>query len=141
MAKLKGGCSYFIPKYYRMESALDVEDTLMMEYLNGEELDFYVMKHHVTISLQTKLYLLLNVVHGLRFLANYKVVHLDLKPINIMVCRNLITKIIDYGEAYHPEICDKSKYRCYYLDFSPGYTFPYVAPEVFTLFEDIAEFR
>lgn len=36
VSKLKGGCSYFIPKYYRMESMLDPDDTLMMEYIIGD---------------------------------------------------------------------------------------------------------
>lgn len=44
-------------------------------------------------------------VHGLRYLNNYEIVHLDIKPINILVCKQLITKIIDYGEAYHKDIC------------------------------------
>ena len=41
--------------------------------------------------------ILLNLVHGLRYLANYQIVHLDLKPINVIICKQLITKIIDYG--------------------------------------------
>lgn len=55
------------------------------------------MSRQETISLWTKICLLLNVLHGLRYLTNYEIVHLDLKPINILVCRQLITKIIDYG--------------------------------------------
>ena len=30
---------------------------------------------------------------------------LDLKPVNIIVTSDLLTKIIDFGEAYHPKIC------------------------------------
>ena len=88
-----------------MELALDQPDALLMEYLQGDELDFFVMARSETISLWTKVCLLLNVVHGLRYLANYNIVHLDLKPINVLVCRQLITKIIDFGEAYHPKVC------------------------------------
>lgn len=108
VTKLKGGCSYFIPKYYRMEAAIDPPDTLFMEYLQGEELDFFVLARNETISLWTKVCLLLNLVHGLRYLSNYEIVHLDVKPINVLVCRQLITKIIDYGEAYHKDICSPS---------------------------------
>lgn len=60
------------------------------------------------MSLWTKLYLMINVLHGMRHLLEYNILHLDLKPINIMVCTGLITKIIDYGEAYHRDVCPKS---------------------------------
>jgi serine/threonine protein kinase len=80
----------------------------MMEYIQGDELDYFVLLRKETISLWTKLCLLLNLIHGLRYLSNYGIVHLDLKPINVLVCRQLITKIIDYGEAYHPDVCDNS---------------------------------
>lgn len=62
------------------------------------------------MSLWSKLYLMINVLHGLRHLLEYSIIHLDLKPINIMVCAGLITKIIDYGDAYHRDVCPKSKY-------------------------------
>ena len=35
VSKLKGGCSYFLPKYYRLESKLDPQDSLIMEYISG----------------------------------------------------------------------------------------------------------
>lgn len=76
--------------------------------IDGEELDFYIAARGETMSLWTKLYLMINVLHGLRHLLEYSTIHLDLKPINIMVCAGLITKIIDYGEAYHRDVCPKS---------------------------------
>lgn len=85
------------------------------------------------MSLWSKLYLMINVLHGLRHLLEYNIIHLDVKPINIMVCAGLITKIIDYGEAYHRDVCPKSTI-CGYIDYTPGFTFPYVAPEVFIRF-------
>jgi len=36
VAKLKGGASYFIPKYYRVEQELEKDDTLLMEYIQGD---------------------------------------------------------------------------------------------------------
>lgn len=75
-------------------------------------------------------------VHGLRHLNTYGIVHLDLKPINVLVCRQQTTKIIDYGEAYHQEVCSRNPSTfLVYLDYSPGYTFPYVSPEVLTFIE------
>lgn len=31
--------------------------------------------------------------------------HLDLKPNNIMIFCNMLVKLIDFGESYHPEVC------------------------------------
>ena len=94
---MKGGCCYFIPKYFRAEAGQDTPDTLMMEFIQGDELDLFILARMETISLWTKICLLLNLVHALRFLTNYKISHLDLKPINVIVCRKLITKLIDFG--------------------------------------------
>jgi serine/threonine protein kinase len=44
----------------------------------------------------------MNVANGMRFLSDdFYITHLDLKPINVMVSRNLIAKIVDFGEAHH----------------------------------------
>ncbi len=55
----------------------------------------------------------------MRLLIGCEIVHMDLKPANIMVCKGFVCKLLDFGEAYHhslPPVC------------SPGFTFPYIAP-------------
>ena len=42
------------------------------------------------------------IAQSLRYLSEYNIAHLDLKPTNIMVARKLRTKLIDFGESYHP---------------------------------------
>ena len=64
------------------------------------------------MSLHTKLQLLLNIAQGLRHLHGCGIVHLDVKPFNIVVTRGLIPKIIDFGDSYHKEVCSKS-ITCY----------------------------
>lgn len=108
MGKLKGGCTPFLPKYYGLEKGHEMSGTLLMEYIQGEELETYIQKRYETISLWSKVYLLLNIVHGIRHLIAFGIVHLDLKPMNVVVARFMITKIVDFGEAYHKEVCDKS---------------------------------
>lgn len=50
-----------------------------------------------TLSLLSKMYLLLSITMGLRYLETYNVVHLDVKPNNIMIAPGLNVKIIDFG--------------------------------------------
>ena len=52
----------------------------------------------------SKLYLLFSISSALRHLENYKIVHLDIKPNNVMLSPGLQVKIIDFGEAFHPKV-------------------------------------
>ena len=55
------------------------------------------------------MYILFMIVQGARYLKQSNIVHLDLKPNNIMISKSLMIKIIDYGESYHPNVCKNSK--------------------------------
>jgi len=49
-----------------------------------------------------------SIIQSLRYIRDFKIVHLDVKPSNIMIYCNLLIKLIDFGESYHPEVCKKS---------------------------------
>lgn len=60
--------------------------------------------------------------------------HLDLTPSNIIVVKDFLIKIIDFGEAYHKNTSSKfslAEGRGQHGKFiySPGRTFPYAPPE------------
>ena len=59
--------------------------------------------------MQTNIHLVYVTVQGLRYLSKYNVVHMDMKPSNIIVFKGMV-KLIDFGESYHPSICDKSTF-------------------------------
>lgn len=49
------------------------------------------------------------ITQSLRYLKEYKIVHLDLKPTNIMTNKRLTIKLIDFGESFHPDLTKNSK--------------------------------
>ncbi len=64
-----------------------------------------MLLHKQTLSFWTKIFLIKNILNGLRFITGYRIIHLDLKPNNIIVINDLLTKIIDFSESYHPKVC------------------------------------
>lgn len=68
---MRSSVCQFIPKYYGTETDNSLSNSLVMEMVQGEEMDFYISSHIETISLWTKLTLLLNVIHGMKHLVNY----------------------------------------------------------------------
>lgn len=96
----------------------------MMEFLPDGNMIEFLRNRRKCISLLTKLYLLYSVTTALRHLDSYKIVHLDIKPNNVMIAPGLQVKIIDFGEAFHPNVW-KEEGKAY----RPGFTFPYCPPE------------
>jgi len=76
----------------------------------------------------TKLYSLAQILHGMRFLQDKKITHMDLKPQNILIGRNLTMKLTDLGEAYHPK--HKKGYQ-------PGTCLPYSSPEAYQYYQSL----
>lgn len=75
----------------------------MMDYLpQTPPLSSYIEIHK--LSLNSKIFILVNLANALRFLKDYSIVHMDLNLNNILVYRDLLTKVIDFGEAYSPKI-------------------------------------
>jgi serine/threonine protein kinase len=107
---MHGGCCFFLPRYYGTRGE-EFSHCLLMEYLNGEPLDRFSKSRKETLSLRSKLFLLFHLVHGVRFLIGREIVHLDLKPANVVVCKQLIPKIVDFGSAYHRELCPKGNVK------------------------------
>lgn len=105
--RLKNTSCVFIPKFYGSAHPCDLSDGVMMEVVMGEDFEAFISLRRLTVSLATKLTLLYNVVLGMRKLRDYQIVHLDMKPANLIVSRFLVPKIIDFGEAFHPELCPK----------------------------------
>lgn len=50
---------------------------------------------------------------------------MDLKPANVLISKNYITKLTDFGEAFNKTVCNKENYN-----YNPGRTLPYCPPEM-----------
>jgi len=73
---------------------------LMMEKLDGMEFDRFIVRHFKDNFLDV-LDVLRNVILIIQYFQNeYNFVHSDLKPDNIMICRDGIVRIIDFGMSY-----------------------------------------
>ena len=76
----------------------------MVDFINYPTLSDYVAKNKDSLSYQTKIYLGYIIAQGLRYLQEYQIAHLDLKPSNIMLYKKMMIKLIDFGESYHPDV-------------------------------------
>lgn len=68
-----------------------------MDFIPFKNLKEYLRSNTNTISMLTKLYLIFSITQSLRYIRDYRIVHLDLKPNNIMIYCNLLIKLIDFG--------------------------------------------
>lgn len=52
------------------------------------------------MSLSTRLFIAHNIAMALRYCHYYGVVHMDIKPGNVLIAKNLMAKLTDFGEAH-----------------------------------------
>ncbi|MDX1980062.1 MAG: protein kinase [Bryobacteraceae bacterium] len=70
---------------------------LVMEYVEGEPIDVYCDRHNLNVS--TRLILFLKVCAAVQHAHQNLVIHRDLKPSNILVKKDRIVKLLDFGIA------------------------------------------
>ena len=73
---------------------------LVMEYIEGEDLRKVLNKERV-LPIATACNYILQIAEGLEYLHDNSIIHLDLKPENIMVTPRHDIKILDFGLANH----------------------------------------
>jgi len=73
---------------------------MTMEFLSGSPLSDYIKAHEFTISkLDDILPIISDIVHGLEYAHKQGIIHSDLKPGNIFITEQQVTKIVDFGIA------------------------------------------
>ena len=71
---------------------------IAMEYLEGESLD-RIIEQHPVLPLSVKLGYIVRVCDALAYAHQHNVVHRDVKPANIMVTKEGVVKVVDFGIA------------------------------------------
>jgi serine/threonine protein kinase len=91
--------SGYLLKYYQCnQDNFLYKNCLLMDYspFNVTLFDHLSLRKE-SLSIESKLNLLAHISNGLRFLAYYKVVHMDLNLNNILVSDGYLPKLIDFG--------------------------------------------
>ena len=76
-----------------------------MEYVQGVPLDAYCREAH--LSLEERLHLFNSICDAVNYAHSRAVVHLDLKPSNILVKADGTPKLLDFGIARHLQNADE----------------------------------
>ncbi|CAD8121990.1 unnamed protein product [Paramecium sonneborni] len=116
--KFSGCCPYIAQFYYVKQR----QDILLMERYYHSSLDYFKAKQQEVLSLSTRIFIAHSIAMGLRYIHNYGIIHMDIKPANILIAKTLMAKITDFGEALNTnKNIEKEK---------PGKTLPFSAPEM-----------
>lgn len=123
------------PNVIRLEGVVTQSHPLMIvtEYMENGSLDSYLRMHGPKLKLAQLLRMLRDVASGMRYLADMNYIHRDLAARNILVNKELVCKVADFGlsreidtDAYEyttkggkipirwtaPEACNFRKYSC-----------------------------
>ncbi|GAH09601.1 unnamed protein product, partial [marine sediment metagenome] len=127
-------CNPFIICYYNSYYDPSTRQFLIeMEYIDGEDMFNFVLDSGEKNNSELHYYLLLlmtkDLAKGLKYIHSKNILHNDIKLENVMIDRNYVPRIIDFGLACHTLF---KEHLGQYCD-SVGGTPDYIAPEFFKL--------
>lgn len=89
------------PNIVRLYDYIEEPDGVyvVMEFVDGDPLDEYILRKTGPIPEETALYLFGQILEGMQYAHEKGVIHRDIKPSNFMVTRDQRVKILDFGIA------------------------------------------
>ncbi len=109
---------FIINMYYAFQDNNNLY--LVMDYLSGGDLRYQICKTRKFTEQQTKFFLC-NIILGLEYIHNKRVIHRDIKPENLILDKNGYIRITDFGIS---KIFSNSNYK--ETSGTPGYMSPEV---------------
>ena len=110
--------SFIINMYYAFQDNKNLY--LVMDFLSGGDLRYHICKNRKFTEEQTKFFLC-NIILGLEYIHNKRVIHRDIKPENLILDENGYIRITDFGIS---KIFSNSNYK--ETSGTPGYMSPEV---------------
>ena len=95
---------------------------LVMEYLDGVTLKQYTANSGGKLSYEEVTNITLSIISALRQLHKKNIIHRDISPDNIFICKDGTVKLIDFGAARFTEDSEEEKTRSIIL--KPGFSPP-----------------
>jgi serine/threonine protein kinase len=95
---MKNSVSCMLNRYYFPVNTTELcKNDILMDYIPFPTLKEFLVMSRATLSLQSKLTVMVSIVQGLRSIDRHDVAHLDLKPNNIVLNPDLQIKLLDFG--------------------------------------------
>lgn len=94
---------------------------IIMEYLEGCSLSKYLEDNDNKMDSEIAVNVLLSVISALKEVHKSKILHRDISPSNIFLCKNGTVKLIDFGAAKFDEKDDDLAFD---IELKPGYAPP-----------------
>lgn len=136
---------YYLGRFYTLgsnfnvnlgkERRLSYDECVVMDYYTYQSTDHFIMTNIKTISISSKLSILVQTAMALLFTKNIHLTHCDLKPSNVCIGKAIQAKLIDFGHSHLPITKHVSSLTSINAESMskhvPGYTLPYSPPELF----------
>ncbi|KEH19877.1 LRR receptor-like kinase family protein, putative [Medicago truncatula] len=100
--------------------------SLVMEFMSNGSVDKWLYLNNCCLSFLQRLNIMIDVASALEYLhhgSSIPVVHCDLKPSNVMLDKNMVAHVSDFGIA---KLIDEGRSKCHTQTFP---TIGYIAPE------------